>query len=203
MSLPDAAPRAFLSLLAALLVACGGGGGDTRASRGSAAQPSGDATRGERRDASGAASAQPRPIGGAGSGIPAPGDSAAIAASADAPCAMFGLWQPCSVIRRLESAGLGPVPLEGAVRQPGISIDGSAFRLGRGELQVYLYADSASAIGEAGRVEPRRTEPARTRGIRRPPTVIRSGNLVALLFNNNDRQLERVQLALTAGLPGA
>ncbi|HEX5581992.1 MAG TPA: hypothetical protein VFX39_10465, partial [Gemmatimonadaceae bacterium] len=156
MSLPDAAPRAFLSLLAALLVACGGGGDDTRASRGSSAQPSGGATSGERRDASGAASAQPRPIGGAGSGIPAPGDSAAIAASADAPCAMFGLWQPCSVIRRLESAGLGPVPLEGAVRQPGISIDGSAFRLGRGELQVYLYADSASAIGEAGRVEPRR-----------------------------------------------
>lgn len=138
-----------------------------------------------------------------GGDLPAAGDSAAIAASADAPCAMFGLWQPCNVIRRLESAGLGPVPLDGAVRQPGISIEGSALRLGRGELQIFLYADSASAVAEAGRVDPRDAEPARAQGIRRPPTVIRSANLVALLFNNNDRQLERVQLALTAGLPAA
>ena len=185
-------PRATLSLILLCVLACGGGDG-TPAERGAAG-----ASRGE---AQGAGSVPVRPLGGAASGIPAAGDSAAIAASADEPCAMFGIWQPCNVIRRLESAGLGPVPLEGAVRQPGISVEGSAFRLGRGELQVYLYADSASAIAEAERVKPRDTEPARVRGILRPPTVIRSANLVALIFNNNDRQLERVQLALTAGLP--
>ena len=107
------------------------------------------------------------------------------------------------MVRRLESAGLGPVPLDGAVRQPGISVEGSVIRLGRGELQIFLYADSLRARSDAERVAPRDAEPARTRGILRPPAVIRSGNLVALLFNNNDRQLERVQLAITAGLPAA
>lgn len=187
--------RASFLLCATSLLACGGDGDP--AARTGAAGAAGDGR------GAGGGSVEVRALEERASGLPATGDSAAIAASADEPCAMFGRWQPCSVIRRLESAGLGPVPLDGAVRQEGLSIEGSAFRLGSGEIQVYLYADSTSAAAEAGRVNPRDTEPARVRGIRRPPTVIRSANLVALFFNNNDRQLERVELALTAGLPAA
>lgn len=189
---PRAVPCAVLCAVLLLAgVACGGDDdpGTGAASRGS---PDG-------RD--GPSPAAATPLGGTDSGIPAAGDSAAIARSVDEPCAMFGLWQPCSVVRRLESAGLGPVPVDGAVRQPGIAIEGSVLRLGRGELQIFLYADSLQARAAAERVEPEDAEAAHVRGMLRPPAVIRTANLVALLFNNNDRQLERVQLALTAGLP--
>jgi hypothetical protein len=185
------ARRASLVVLSAfVLLGCGG---DTPAADGEATNL--DTAPGP------AAAATPRALTAVIEDVPAPGDSAAMAASVERPCALFGLWRPCSVIHRLESAGLGPVPYDGAVRQTGLDIAGSALRLGRGELQFYLYADSVSARAAAERLDPREAEPARARGILRPPTVIRSANLVALMFNNNDRQLERVQLAITAGLP--
>ena len=109
----------------------------------------------------------------------------------------------CSVIERLKRSGLGTEPLADSVRQPGLTIAGSAYRVGDGELQLFLYADTAHARREAAAVRPDDAEPSATGGILRPPAVIRSLNLVALLFNNNDRQLERVQLAITAGLPAS
>jgi len=36
-----------------------------------------------------------------------------------------------------------------------------------------------------------------------PPTLITSNNLVAVLVSDNARLIERVQLAITAGLPRA
>lgn len=136
-------------------------------------------------------------------GTPAAGPAATpgpIAAAGD-ECPMYGAWQPCSVVERLERAGFGLTPLPGSVRQPGIGTAGAAYRLGAAELQLFLFADSADARRAAASLDADDAEPAATRGIRRAPAVIRSANLVALLFNNNDRQLERVQLALTAGLP--
>lgn len=136
----------------------------------------------------------------ADSGAPTVGDSGAPREDA---CPMVGLWRTCSVIERLKRSGLGTEPLADSVRQPGLTIAGSAYRVGDGELQLFLYADTADARREAAAVRPDDAEPSATRGILRPPAVIRSLNLVALLFNNNDRQLERVQLAITAGLPAS
>src|SRR5690606_36279562 len=146
-------------MFALLLIATGACGGTDDPGAGTAV-----GERGCGRDAA-SSRAEAAPLGGAGSGIPDAGDSAAIARSVEEPCAMFGLWQPCSVVRRLEGAGLGPVPVNGAVRQPGISIEGSVLRLGRGELQVFLYADSVQAGAAAERVEPDDAEPAHVRGI--------------------------------------
>ena len=116
-------------------------------------------------------------------------------------CPMFGVWHSCSVQQRLERAGFVLVPARDSVGQPGLDIPGAAYRLGSAELQLYLYADSTDAKAQAARVDRDEASAAEVQGILRPPAVIRSNNLVALLFGNNDRQLERVQLALTAGLP--
>ena len=85
--------------------------------------------------------------------------------------------------------------------QPGLGIPGTAYRLGSAELQLFLYADSADARRQEATLDVSGARPVDASGVLRAPAVIRSNNLLALLFNNNDRQLERVQLALTAGLP--
>jgi hypothetical protein len=87
------------------------------------------------------------------------------------------------------------------VRQPGIAIGGAAYRLGSAELQLFLFADSAGAARQAATVRPDDARPAEVEGIRRAPLVVHSQNLVALLFDNNDRLRERVRLSLSAGLP--
>ena len=136
-------------------------------------------------------------------GAAAGGATAADTAGGGAPddCPMRGRWRQCAVVERLERSGFGVELVPDTVRQPGLSIPGSVLRLGATELQLFLYADSADARREAAAVRPADAEPVAVRGIRRAPAVIHSANLVALYFNNDDHRLERVQLAITAGLP--
>jgi hypothetical protein len=145
-----------------------------------------------------------------GDGAPAGSvaDAAPVAAPPPAPsdtaCPMRGLWRGCSVVQRLERSGFAVRPVEDSARQEGLAIAGSVWRVGAAaELQLFLYADTLAARREADAVREQVDDarPVAVRGMRRAPTVIHSLNLVALFFNNDDHQLERVQLALTAGLP--
>ena len=180
--------RALLPLLpllsAALLASCGGA--DAPPAQAGAARP-----------LAGDVPAVP-PAGSATTDAAATGGARAPAADA---CPMTGLWHSCSVQERLERAGFVLVPVRDSVGQRGLDIPGAAYRIGSAELQLYLYADSVDAIAQAARLNRDDAEAASVQGILRPPALIRSNNLVALLFGNNDRQRERVQLALTAGLP--
>ncbi len=80
----------------------------------------------------------------------------------------------------------------------------SAFRfyLGRSELRVFLYKDSAAAVRDLAAVD---TLTLARKGAAFPwpsaPTVIRSANLVAVLFDAGAEKIERVQLTITAGAP--
>lgn len=129
------------------------------------------------------------------------GAGASPTSAATGECRLSGAWQRCSVVESVERAGYRLQLLRDDVAQPGLSVRGAAYRVGAAELQVFLYADSAAAARAANAVDADDAEPADTRGILRAPAVIRSNNLVALLFDNNDRLRERVQLALAAGLP--
>lgn len=166
-------------LLLLLLAACGGG------EAGSAAVDT----------------AAPRPL-----EEPAPSTVAgAPAGDADTSggesCPMFGAWRRCSVEERLERAGFRPELVREEVRQPSLAIPGAAYRVAAAEVQVFLYADTADARRQAAGVDADAAEPVAADGVRRAPRVVHSGNLVALLFDNNDRLRERLQLALAAGLP--
>ena len=128
----------------------------------------------------------------------------AAAPGADTGCVLAGLWQECSIEKRLESAGMAPERLPDRVRQPGLSAAGTAYRLGSAELHVFLYPDAAAAGREATRFDAATAvRPKDNPGGLLPPQVVASSNLVAVLFARTDRQAERVQLALTAGLPPA
>jgi len=133
------------------------------------------------------------------------------AATDDTSCRKTGRWQLCSVHDRLESAGLSPVERD-SVRQPFLTMPGAAYAVGGGELQVYLYPDSLArqrdlADFDTARVQSAQpadsaAQPADSAAQPRPQaTLITSNNLAAILLSDSETQIERVQLALTAGLP--
>jgi hypothetical protein len=136
-------------------------------------------------------------------------DSAPRAESAGAParavttatCVSEGDWQPCSVQKRLTDAGY--VPIDKGPSPAGVfPVPGTTYALGPARLHVYLFksakdreqaiaAIDTTAVSRRGRVAPWPTRPTR----------ITSNNLVGVLESDNGQLIERVQLAITAGLP--
>jgi hypothetical protein len=173
-------PAALLSVLVAL-AACGGGadGGEGGAGRPAAAA----------RTAGGAA-----PAGPAAAMLPAAleGDSAS--------CPADGRWRQCSVVRRLRDAGLVPHRRPELARLPFLSAPGAVYDVHQVELRAFVYADVRTAEREALAIDPIRVAP-RGETIAWPvrATLAHSGNLVAIILATNERQIERVQLALEAG----
>ena len=127
--------------------------------------------------------------------IPAP-----VAAGPD-DCPRSGAWRACSVLDRLEAAGLAPVARD-SVRHSFLSVPGAVYAVGRGELQLFLYPDAAARARDFAGFDTVRVQPADTT-IAWPdtPSLIQSNNLAAILLSANETQVERVRLALTAGLP--
>jgi hypothetical protein len=122
-------------------------------------------------------------------------------ATNDSTCPKSGQWRLCSVRDRLESAGLVPLPRD-SVRQPFLEVPGAAYGVGADELQIYLYADSAARLRDFADFDTLRVQPADTAERRAAhPTLITSNNLAAILLSDSETQIERIQLALTAGLP--
>jgi hypothetical protein len=117
-------------------------------------------------------------------------------------CPATGAWQLCTVVERLERAGLAPRQDPDPVREGPLSASGVAIMLGRSELRVFLYADRAARERDQARLDSTRyaaaTEPL---SMRAEPTLIASENLLAILRSRNDHQRERVSDALTAGPP--
>ena len=121
--------------------------------------------------------------------------------AADDLCPKTGAWRPCSVLDRLERAGLAPQAGD-SVRHEFLSVPGVSYRVGGSALQVFLYADSTDRRRDMTALDSSRAAPAAA-AVDWParPTLIASNNLLAILLSDSERHIERVQLALTAGLP--
>lgn len=121
-----------------------------------------------------------------------------------AACPHDGRWRACSVTERLDQAGLVPrADTAPALRVPFLSGRDTVLRLGRGALHAFIYDDTARLARDVAALDTVRVAP---RGGAfawgdAPPTLVRSANLVAVLLTPNERQIERVQLALQAGPP--
>ena len=187
--------RHFSSLIAAIAVVAttalsiGCRGADTRASDSLA--PSGRAAAATADSPAKQDSAAP---------VGAAGDSAARVKAA---CVSEGTWQTCSVEKRLTDAGF--VPQKQSVPAANLfPVKGAEYALGPARLHVYLFPSAqerAAAVAGIDTVAITRPgTPAQWSG---PAWLITSNNLVAVLVSDNGRLVERVQLALTAGLPSA
>lgn len=142
---------------------------------------------------------------GGGKGSAAASAATAAAASASsAKCPMSGEWRLCSVLDRLDRAGLAPQPGTDTVRRSFFSVPGQRIRIGRGTLEVYVYPDHDAMARDVRRLDSASASPPGEHvDWPTPPTLITSNNLAAVLLSSNERAIERVRDAITAGLPPA
>ena len=129
------------------------------------------------------------------------GAGAATADPRKPPCPKTGHWSDCQVRERLTRSGLAP---HDTTRDalPTLGPTPLVFRLGRGGLAVYLFADSSARARAAGSLDTvKYVRVARGPTVLSQAAVIENDNLLGLLFSKNDQQIERVSDALTAGAP--
>lgn len=129
--------------------------------------------------------------------------SAERSPSSASPCPHTGLWALCSVERRLRQAGfvLRPAEAESPARA-GFTVKSAVYMLGQARLEVFIYDDEAALSRDLARMDTLTVAPpGTTPSWESQPSLVRSGNLAAVLLTQNQRQAERVMLALTAGAP--
>jgi hypothetical protein len=114
-----------------------------------------------------------------------------------------GEWQPCSIEKRLTDAGY--VPINKGPSPTGVfPVPGTTYALGPAQLYIYIFKSAKEREQAIAGID---TTAVSRRGSAAPwstrPTLITSTNLVGVLVSDNGRLIERVQLAITAGLPRA
>lgn len=124
--------------------------------------------------------------------------------SADTSCPKSGAWQPCNVLDRLEHAGLVLTKADAPARIPMFSIEGQTYRTTQSTIHVFLYADEAARRQDSDRLDSLAVAPRGGSYTWSDPAVlVTSNNLAAVVVSPNERQTERIVLALSAGLPPA
>ena len=140
---------------------------------------------------------------------PPPASTATVAPAiavtpAASGCPSNGAWAECSVIYRLERAGLAP-RVDSSAKPSEKALAGRPMILKIGlsaQLELHLYPDSSARVADMRKLD--RSQFVTGTGpqtIKRERTLIESANLVGLLTSINAHQRERVADALTAGPP--
>ena len=117
-------------------------------------------------------------------------------------CEHTGLWAACSLERRLKQSGFVVKKLDETPARSGFTVKPIVYTLGSSRLEVFIYDTEKSLQGDMQAID---TVTAAPRGTTSAwpstPVFIRSANLAAVLLTQNQRQAERVALAITAGPP--
>ena len=119
------------------------------------------------------------------------------------PCRHTGFWEACTMERRLKQAGFVVKRLdEKPGSRPGFSVDPIVYTLGSSRLEAFIYDDEKSLAHDMAQIDTITVSPPGTPPAwESTPILIRSGNLAVVLITQNQRQAERVMLAITAGAP--
>lgn len=128
---------------------------------------------------------------------------AATSTGSKTDCLTTGLWAECSVLMRLERAGL-VVRAESLaeVREPALTIAGKRLPIARGEVAMFIYADTSSRSRDQRKLDPTlfMTPDAQPSLVKRR-TLIANQNLLVLMDVVNETNRERIANALMAGPP--
>jgi hypothetical protein len=143
---------------------------------------------------------EPPPPASVQTAAPAP---AAVASGSDA-CPQTGLWAECSVIYRLERAGLAP-RVDSTAKPEYKALTGRVLMLKIGlsaQLELHIYADSAARKANGAALDRSSfVTGTASQTIKREKTLIETANVIGLLTSINAHQRERVSDALMAGAP--
>jgi hypothetical protein len=144
--------------------------------------------------------AEPPPPPNTQAAAPAP----VAAAPGDSACPQTGLWAECSLLYRLERAGL-MAHVDSAAQPEDKTLTGRVLmlKIGRSaQLELHIYADSTMRAAAAKTLDGASYVGATTpQTAKREKTLIESVNVIGLLTSINAHQRERVSDALTAGPP--
>lgn len=125
-----------------------------------------------------------------------------IGMSGPPACPATGHWSSCSVVKRLESAGVAPQTTRSLPDLPRLGATPTLFKVGTSGLAIYLFADSSERAHAARSLDTNLyVSAAKELTMRGETTSIQNDNLLALLFSRSEQQRERVSDALTAGPP--
>ena len=117
-------------------------------------------------------------------------------------CEHTGLWAECSLERRLKQSGFVVKKLGDKPERAGFGIKPIVYSLGASRLEVFFYDDEKSAGKDVTRLDTVSVAPKGSQAAwPSTPVFIHSANLLAVLLTQNQRQAERVVLAITAGPP--
>jgi hypothetical protein len=141
-----------------------------------------------------------------GAGADSTAPASMVGAAPGASCPADGLWAQCSILYRLDRAGLAPRldPTE-KVEEQSIGAGAMTFvvKIGRlARLEVFLYPDSVARSAAEKKLD--RTQfvgPTDQQTIKRERTLMENANFIGLLTSINSHQRERVSDALMAGPP--
>lgn len=120
-------------------------------------------------------------------------------------CPGDGLWRPCVLAERMKRMGFDAKVIDtDTTRVAFLSPPGLHYQIGKsGMLIAFYFGDSASAKKSWLALDTLRLMPAGDTTSAWPsrPLAIHSGNLVAAFFGSSATQIERIGLALRAGVP--
>jgi len=117
---------------------------------------------------------------------------------------MEGDWTPCAIEDRLTHAGVVFTRKPEPVTLPFFSVPGATYEIGNAEheMLVFLYPSAEARERDTAALDSVSASPKGTRHAwRTPPTLVSSNNLAAVILSLNDRTVERLALAVGAGLP--
>ncbi|MGQ0538781.1 MAG: hypothetical protein ACT4R6_07545 [Gemmatimonadaceae bacterium] len=140
--------------------------------------------------------------------------ASAGASGGEPSCPLSGAWRSCSVLDRLEAAGLVVERRDAAASFPFFSVAGETYEVSRALVHVFLYPDAAARRRDTDALDSSAVAPRGAGGggggggdgafvWPEPPTLVTSNNLAAVVLSPNERQTERIVLALSAGLPAS
>lgn len=122
----------------------------------------------------------------------------------DSACPRDGTWKACHLEDRISKAGMGIKVLD-TIAVPYFAAKGTRYKIGKtAKLVAFYFADSAAGAVATEKLDKLRlTPPGDSIGKwpSAPFEAIRTANMIAVLFEVNATQAERVRLALTAGAP--
>ena len=119
-------------------------------------------------------------------------------------CPHTGLWAICHVERRLRQSGFVAKRLdEETPKRPGFSVKPIAYSLGRSRVEIFLYETAADLANDMTALDTVLVVPRGSTATpwESTPTLVRSGNLAAVLLASSPQQAERFMNAITAGAP--
>lgn len=114
-----------------------------------------------------------------------------------------GRWSEAHLMDRLSRAGVLPRAREGSPPDtPWMNAPVIALTAGGGEVYVWIYADSTARRAVTDRLDPETGVPLGTTSPFAPPMMyVTNNNLAAIITGGREQNIERIMLALQAGLP--